>query len=118
MVNAEEGSRGAREKDASLVNCVIGWIEGAVFFEGALVEREEEGRRDTLIDCVFGNVYEKKRKHTKHVASVRPSLSTSPTIKVDVLGEEESTGTPQVGPEFLQRIWCVVDRTETSCRMY
>lgn len=33
MMDAEEGCRTSRNEDADLVDGVVGWVEGAVFFE-------------------------------------------------------------------------------------
>ena len=62
-VDAEEGCGGAGEEDAELVDGVVGWVEGAVLGEGCLVEGKEEGRRDALVDGVFGDVDEEEGEH-------------------------------------------------------
>ena len=68
-MNAEEGSRRARDEDAGLVDGVVGWIEGTVVFEGAFFQGEQEGRCHPLIYGVFGYVDEKEGEHTTNVVS-------------------------------------------------
>lgn len=58
-VEADEGSAGAGDEDADLVDGIVGWIEGTILAERRVVEWEEECRSDALIDRVFGNVHEK-----------------------------------------------------------
>ena len=62
-MDAEKGGRGAGDKYAGLVDGVVGGVEGAVVGEGGGVEGEEEGRRDSLVYGVFGDVDEEEGEH-------------------------------------------------------
>ena len=62
-MDADEGCGGAGEEDADLVDGVVGAVEGAVLGEGGRGEGKQEGRRDALVDGVFGDVDEEEGEH-------------------------------------------------------
>jgi len=64
VVYAYEGCGGSRDEDTDLVDGAIGAIEGAVFVERRGFEREEQSRRDALVDSVLGDVDKKEGQHT------------------------------------------------------
>jgi len=57
-VQAVEGSAGARDKHAELVEEGVEGVEGAIGCEWSGLQREEESRGDALVDAVFGDVDE------------------------------------------------------------
>ena len=63
VVNPYERCRRARNKDADLIDRIVGAVEGAVFVEWAGFQGEEKRRGDALVDGVFGNVHEEEGKH-------------------------------------------------------
>lgn len=63
MMNANEGCRRPRYENTDLIDHRIGTVEGAVFGEGGVVEREEECWSYTLVDGVLSDVYEEEREH-------------------------------------------------------
>ena len=64
-MDAEEGSRGARDEDADLVEEAIGWVEGAVVVERGGGEGEEEVGDEGGVDGVFGDVDEEEGDHAE-----------------------------------------------------
>lgn len=61
--HADEGEGGARDEDAELIDCTVGWVEGAKVLEGGGIEGEEESWGYALVDGVFGHVDEEEREH-------------------------------------------------------
>lgn len=57
-MQAVEGSAGARDKHAELVEEGVEGVEGAIGCEWSGLQREEESRGDALVDAVFGDVDE------------------------------------------------------------
>lgn len=57
-MEADERGRGSRDEDAHLVDCVVHWVSIAVGFEGHVVEGEEQGWSDALVDGVFSDIDE------------------------------------------------------------
>lgn len=56
VVDAEEGDGGAGDEDAELVEESVHGVELAVFGEGGVFDREEEGGSDALVYGVFCDV--------------------------------------------------------------
>lgn len=56
MVYSKKRRRTPGNEDANLVDGVVGWVEGAVFFEWGGFDGEEEGWCYALVYCVFGYV--------------------------------------------------------------
>ena len=62
-MQAVEGSAGARDKHAQLVEEGVEGVEGAIGCERSGLQREEESRGDALVDAVFGDVDEQEGEH-------------------------------------------------------
>lgn len=61
--DADERRRGSGDEDADLVEKIIKWVERSEVCERSGRQREEQGWCYTLVDGVFGDVYEEKREH-------------------------------------------------------
>lgn len=63
-MDAEKGGRRARDEDACLIDGIVGGIERTPVLKRRLVEGEEEGRCNALVDRIFGNIHQEKGQHT------------------------------------------------------
>lgn len=64
-VDAKEWRGRARNKNASLVDSVVSRVECTEMGEGRFLKREQQSRRDTLVDGVLCNVDQQEWKHTR-----------------------------------------------------
>lgn len=55
-MDAEKWRGGSRDENADLVDCVVRWVEGSIFFERGFLQRKQECRRNALVNGVFCNV--------------------------------------------------------------